>query len=219
MQVDDTDDPPWWSMIVASLLVAPVSNPPWSLFKKLLQHEMTIAEHVAFLVTVNHWWARHRRELVRAAGFDIERIIECDAPQGMGRADSISIGDGSAHARLRRTLHDGDADSRRPRTRTTPRVPLAPNSGPSGTQTRTHTHPGDTHRLLTPGDTRTHPRVKALGASREHAQGRTRKRLRYIVGGAGRAVPRRSCGGGRAVERRTLLGPEAGYRRTRDTPF
>jgi len=68
-----------------------ISNPPWSLFKQFLQHAMTVADHVAFLVTVNHWWTRHRRELVRTAGFGIERIIECDAPKEWGAPTGFQL--------------------------------------------------------------------------------------------------------------------------------
>ena len=58
-----------------------VSNPPWSLFARVLAHALDIARHrVALVATINHFWTRHRRELVRRAGFGIEMIIEFPAP-------------------------------------------------------------------------------------------------------------------------------------------
>ncbi len=35
----------------------------------------------AFVSTINHMWTRSRRELVRRAGFGIEKIIEFDCPK------------------------------------------------------------------------------------------------------------------------------------------
>src|SRR5215207_4048248 len=33
-----------------------VTNPPWSQFRAFLEHSISLADHVAFLATVNHWW-------------------------------------------------------------------------------------------------------------------------------------------------------------------
>jgi hypothetical protein len=53
-----------------------VTNPPWSKFAKMLAHALDVADCVALVVTINHLWTRHRRELVRRAGFGLEAIIE-----------------------------------------------------------------------------------------------------------------------------------------------
>ena len=36
---------------------------------------------MAFVSTLNHLWTRSRRELVRRAGFGLERIVEFDVPR------------------------------------------------------------------------------------------------------------------------------------------
>lgn len=69
-----------------------MTNPPWSLFAKVLAHALRLARRrVALVATVNHFWTRHRRELVRAAGFGIERIIECDAPREWGASTGFQL--------------------------------------------------------------------------------------------------------------------------------
>jgi hypothetical protein len=57
-----------------------VTNPPWSQFRAFLEHSLRLADHVALLATLNHWWTRLRRDLVRDAGFGIARIVEFDTP-------------------------------------------------------------------------------------------------------------------------------------------
>lgn len=52
-----------------------VTNPPYGDFRKFLGHAMTIASHIAFLVTVNHWWTKRRVIMVRAAGFGYRRLL------------------------------------------------------------------------------------------------------------------------------------------------
>lgn len=58
-----------------------VTNPPWSQFRAFLAHCLQVADRVALLGSINHFWTRHRRELVRRAGFGIEKIIEFPAPK------------------------------------------------------------------------------------------------------------------------------------------
>ncbi len=58
-----------------------VTNPPWSQFRAFLAHSLQIADRVAFVSTLNHLWTRARRQLVKDAGFGIEKIIEFDAPR------------------------------------------------------------------------------------------------------------------------------------------
>lgn len=69
-----------------------VTNPPWSLFAKVLAHALRLARRrVALVATVNHFWTRYRRDLVRRAGFGIERIIECDAPKEWGAPTGFQL--------------------------------------------------------------------------------------------------------------------------------
>jgi hypothetical protein len=48
---------------------------------RVLAHSLQLADRVAFIATVNHWWTKHRRALVRRAGFGIATIIEFDTPR------------------------------------------------------------------------------------------------------------------------------------------
>src|SRR5215813_7293679 len=57
-----------------------ITNPPWSLFRQFLEHSLKLANHIAFLVTVNHWWTQCRCEMVTKAGFAYERLWLLDAP-------------------------------------------------------------------------------------------------------------------------------------------
>lgn len=57
-----------------------VTNPPWSQFAEFLRHAMEMADHVAMLVTVNHWWTARRVCDVRDAGFGYRQLILCDWP-------------------------------------------------------------------------------------------------------------------------------------------
>jgi hypothetical protein len=57
-----------------------VTNPPWSQFREFLVHGMEIADHVAMLVTVNHWWTKRRVRDVRHAGFGYRELFLCDWP-------------------------------------------------------------------------------------------------------------------------------------------
>ena len=55
-----------------------ITNPPWSRIRPFLAHSLRVADHVGFLMTVNHAWTRCRCALVREAGFGLQRIIEFD---------------------------------------------------------------------------------------------------------------------------------------------
>ena len=121
-----------------------VTNPPWSLFAKVLAHALRLARgRVALVATVNHFWTRHRRELVRAAGFGIERIIECDAPKEWGAPTGFQLAmvvltrGYEGPCTVESLTPDEHAPARRPEC---PSRPIAAPLRPSGTQTRTH-HP------------------------------------------------------------------------------
>jgi hypothetical protein len=58
-----------------------VTNPPWSQFRAFLAHALRVADHVALMASINHFWTKSRRELVRQAGFGLARIIEFDTPK------------------------------------------------------------------------------------------------------------------------------------------
>jgi hypothetical protein len=58
-----------------------VTNPPWSQLRKFLQHAMSLADHVVFLLTINHLWTRARLRDVKAAGFGVREIVLLDTPK------------------------------------------------------------------------------------------------------------------------------------------
>lgn len=66
----------WWTERVDWV----VGNPPWSNFAVFLRHALEIADNVAYLVTVNHWWTKRRVRDVAAAGFGYRQLILCDWP-------------------------------------------------------------------------------------------------------------------------------------------
>ena len=68
----------WWTEHVNWI----VTNPPWSQFRMFLHHALEVADHVAFLATVNHWWTRRRVEDVRQADFGYRHLVLCDWPVG-----------------------------------------------------------------------------------------------------------------------------------------
>lgn len=57
-----------------------VTNPPWSQFANFLKHSLTIADHVALMSTVNHWWTGYRVRLIREGGFRYQHLILFDPP-------------------------------------------------------------------------------------------------------------------------------------------
>jgi hypothetical protein len=57
-----------------------VTNPPWSGFRRVLEHSLEVAAHVALMATVNHWWTTRRVRAIEAAGFGYERLLLFDRP-------------------------------------------------------------------------------------------------------------------------------------------
>jgi hypothetical protein len=66
----------WWTDHVDWI----VTNPPWSQFRFFLEHSMEIADHVALLATVNHWWTKRRVADVKQAKFGYRRLLLCEWP-------------------------------------------------------------------------------------------------------------------------------------------
>ena len=59
-----------------------VSNPPWSIYRKFAQHSYTLADNIAYLITINHDIAlRARLNDMESAGFGIKEIILLEAPK------------------------------------------------------------------------------------------------------------------------------------------
>lgn len=57
-----------------------VTNPPWSQIRRFLQHAMSVADNVVFLMTINHVWTKARLRDIREAGFGLKGIVLVDMP-------------------------------------------------------------------------------------------------------------------------------------------
>lgn len=58
-----------------------ITNPPWSQIRAFLRKSFEVADHVAFLMTINHAWTRARLRDARNAGFELRKIILVETPQ------------------------------------------------------------------------------------------------------------------------------------------
>lgn len=58
-----------------------ITNPPWSQIREFLKHSMRVADHVVFLMTINHVWTKARIRDIREAGFGIREITLLEMPR------------------------------------------------------------------------------------------------------------------------------------------
>jgi len=58
-----------------------ITNPPWSLIRKFLQHSMSLSNNVCFLITINHLWTKARIRDIKEYGFGIKEILIFDTPK------------------------------------------------------------------------------------------------------------------------------------------
>ena len=57
-----------------------VTNPPWSQIRPFLQHSMSLANDIVFLMTVNHVWTKARIRDIYGSGFAIKEICLVEMP-------------------------------------------------------------------------------------------------------------------------------------------
>jgi hypothetical protein len=57
-----------------------ITNPPWSQIRPFLGHAMEVADHVVFLMTVNHVWTKARLRDIRDQGFGLKEIVLVEMP-------------------------------------------------------------------------------------------------------------------------------------------
>jgi hypothetical protein len=57
-----------------------ITNPPWSRIREFLLHGMSLADHIVFLMTVNHAWTKARVRDVREQGFGFKELCLVDMP-------------------------------------------------------------------------------------------------------------------------------------------
>ena len=70
-----------------------VSNPPWSIYRKFAAHSYTIADNVAYLITINHDLAlKARIRDMEAAGFGIKEVILVDTPKDKWPQSGFQLG-------------------------------------------------------------------------------------------------------------------------------
>lgn len=58
-----------------------VTNPPYSIFRKFMNHSMEVADEIIFLITINHIWLKARLRDIKKKGFGIKEIILVDTPK------------------------------------------------------------------------------------------------------------------------------------------
>jgi hypothetical protein len=57
-----------------------ITNPPWSQIRAFLQHSFRAADHVVFLMTINHTWTKARLRIARENGFGLRTLLLVDTP-------------------------------------------------------------------------------------------------------------------------------------------
>lgn len=65
-----------------------ITSPPWSQVRTFLNHAMTVAEHVVFLMPLDHLWTRARIQDIHASGFGIKEIALVEMPKTFPQTDS-----------------------------------------------------------------------------------------------------------------------------------
>jgi hypothetical protein len=57
-----------------------ITNPPYSIFRKFLNHSMEVSDNIVFLVTINHIWLKARLRDIENMNFGIKEILLIDTP-------------------------------------------------------------------------------------------------------------------------------------------
>ena len=58
-----------------------ITNPPWSLMRKFLQHGMDLADNIVYLTTFNHYTTKARLRDMYESGFGLKEVLFVDAPK------------------------------------------------------------------------------------------------------------------------------------------
>ena len=58
-----------------------ITNPPWSMMQKFLEHGMEIADNIVYLTTINHYTTKRRIRDMRNAGFGVKEFYCVDTPK------------------------------------------------------------------------------------------------------------------------------------------
>ncbi len=69
-----------------------ITNPPWSQFRRFLEHAMTVADNICFLAPMPHWWTTCRYRLMKQAGFFHHQWLFVEWPPVAGwRAEGFQL--------------------------------------------------------------------------------------------------------------------------------
>ena len=70
-----------------------MTNPPWSLMRRFLNHSYEIADNVYFLVTLGHCFTHARLTDAKNAGFGIKELCCCKTPKdGVWPTTGLQLG-------------------------------------------------------------------------------------------------------------------------------
>ncbi len=58
-----------------------ITNPPYSIFRKFLNHSMKVADNIIFLTSINHFWLKVRLRDMKEQNFGIKEITLIDTPK------------------------------------------------------------------------------------------------------------------------------------------
>lgn len=58
-----------------------ITNPPWSQIRVFLEQGFRVADHVVFLMTINHAWTKARLRIAHTHGFGLRTIVMVDTPR------------------------------------------------------------------------------------------------------------------------------------------
>lgn len=58
-----------------------ITNPPWSMMRKFLQHGMEVADNIVYLTSMNHYMTKARLRDMKQAGFGLKEFYCFDTPK------------------------------------------------------------------------------------------------------------------------------------------
>ena len=58
-----------------------ITNPPWSMMRRFLQHSMTLTDNIVFLTSINHYATKARIRDMLCANFGIKEFYCFDTPK------------------------------------------------------------------------------------------------------------------------------------------
>ncbi len=81
-----------------------MTNPPWSLFRRFVQHGMELTDDIYYLITVNHVFTKARIRDVYDNGWGVKEIFIFDTPKNFPQS-GFQVG--MIHFKKGWTMQDG----------------------------------------------------------------------------------------------------------------